>query len=280
VNPTARRQGRLCVAAALVSYFGPALVFVVVHHGWEQIEPYLRGHLFDAFGCAALYTLAFRQFRLPWPQIQLAKYAWRWLNIRVQLSAMQLTLASAAIAAASVFTAGGDFQAVALGGVLAALILQGFWTGVISGVSGAAIAEAIIVHDRRVLLVRERHNILTGWWAFGSFSSEWRFPFGKIETDETARQAAVRVAMKETTILVVPRSVLGERLYLAPMRDVIYVTCDLISGIPCMAAADEITKVMWCDIDQYRRHISPTWGTTAMRAYVETALRTGQQAES
>jgi len=108
------------------------------------------------------------------------------------LSAIQLTLASAAIAAASVFTAGGDFQAVALGGILAALILQGFWTGVISGVSGTA----------------------------------------------------------------------------------------LISGIPCMAAADEITKVMWCDIDQYRRHISPTWGTTAMRAYVEKALRTGQQAES
>jgi 8-oxo-dGTP diphosphatase len=281
--PIERRQGRLCLIAALVSYYGPALIFVGVHNGWAQVEPYLRDHLFDAFGCAALYVLIFRQFKQPFPQIHRADRLWRWLsrwlNIPIQLDAIQLSLASAAIGAASVFAAGGDRWAILGAGFLTGLILQGFWTGVISGVSGPGIVATVVVCDERVLLVRRRRQgRLLLLRTRGPFL--WDFPAGRIQPDETAPHAAVRKAREEAAAVVAAREVLDERLDALTMRHVIFIACDLISEISHMAAENEATQIMWCDIDQFhRRYFSPD-ATATVRAYVDAALGAGPRGDS
>jgi len=225
--PIERRQGQLCVVAALVSYYGAAVAFVAVHDGWSQVDSHLREHLLDAFGCAALYALVFRHFRQPESRLQPTNRIWRlltgWLDIGIQLAAIQLTLASAAIVAASVFSADGSFQEVGFAGLLAAFILQGFWTGVISGVSGTDIVAAVIVHDSRVLLVRHRsQKKFVDWLLRVSGRSPWQFPCSKIEPDETVQQAAVREARGMAAVAVNARLVIGEKLYVRTMRRVIY----------------------------------------------------------
>jgi 8-oxo-dGTP pyrophosphatase MutT (NUDIX family) len=276
--PIERRQGRLCIVAALVSYYGAAITFVAVHDGWSQVESHLRDHLLDAFGCAALYALVFRQFRQPEPRLQPTDQIWRlltgWLDIGIQLAAIQLTLASAAIAAASVFSAGGSFQEVGFAGFLAALILQGFWTGVISGVSGADIVAAVIVHDSRVLLVRHRsQKKFIDWLLRVSGRSPWQFPCGKIEPDETVPQAAVREASGMAGVAVNAGHVIGEKLYVRTMRRVIYVACDLTKGINHVETRDGLTEVAWCDVGKFHKYYSDNM--TIVEKYVDTTIKGG-----
>lgn len=274
--PIERRQGRLCVAAALVSYYGAAVTFVAVHDGWSQIESHLRDHLLDAFGCAALYALVFRQFRKPKSRVQPTDRTWRWLtgwlDIGIQLAAIQLTLASAAIAAASVFSAGGNFEDVCFAGLLATLILQGFWTGVISGVSGADIAAAVIVHDGRVLLVRDRsHKKSVDWLLRISGRSPWQFPAGKIEPDETVQQAAVREAEGKAAVAVTARIVIGEELSVRTMRRTIYVACDLFKEINRVATGDRFTETAWRDVGKLHKRYSDNMDV--IEKYVHIATR-------
>jgi hypothetical protein len=135
-----RRQGRVCLAAALISYYVPALIFVVWHaqlvvvkpylvwHAqWNAVEPYLRAHLFDGFGCAALYALVFRHFRQVHP---VTGNDTRGARLR---AASRLVLASTAIAAASVYVAGASIIIAVFCGLLAGLVLLNFWYGVVSG---------------------------------------------------------------------------------------------------------------------------------------------------
>jgi hypothetical protein len=135
-----RRQGRVCVTAALISYYVPALIFVVLHtqlitgkpylvwHAqWAAVEPYLRAHLFDGFGCAALYALIFRHFRQVHP---VTGNDTRGARLR---AASQLIFASTAIAASSVYIAGAGIIIATFAGLLAGFALLSFWYGVVSG---------------------------------------------------------------------------------------------------------------------------------------------------
>jgi hypothetical protein len=121
-----QRQGRVCITAALTSYYVPALTFILVHYGWASVEPYLRAHLLDGFGCAALYALVFRHFRDLSPVTIIDTWA-----KRLQATA-RLIFASTAIAVASVYVAGAGVTVAIIYGLLAGVVLLSFWYGVVS----------------------------------------------------------------------------------------------------------------------------------------------------
>jgi hypothetical protein len=136
VAPLEPRQGSVCIAAALVTYYGAALMFVGWHHGGSPIEPYMRIHFLDGFGCAALYALIFRHVGEVNPADRTGKGLVHWLMGKADKmwAVAGLTAASAVIAAASVFGAGASSTVVIFTGVMAALILMTFWIGIIAGI--------------------------------------------------------------------------------------------------------------------------------------------------
>ena len=67
---------------------------------------------------------------------------------------------------------------------------------------------AIIVENRRVVMVKRGHAPLAG---------EWSIPGGVLEVGETVRQAAVREAREETGLTIEPAELLG--VYDRVLRD-------------------------------------------------------------
>lgn len=101
-----------------------------------------------------------------------------------------------------------------------------------------SIAAAIIVKDRRVLLARRRTSE-------GELS--WQFPAGVVESGESGEQAAVRETSEEVGLEVVAAKNLGERIHPATGRRMIYVVCDVVSGVAHVADDEELAEVEWCD---------------------------------
>nr|WSU74657.1 NUDIX domain-containing protein [Streptomyces anulatus] len=99
-----------------------------------------------------------------------------------------------------------------------------------------AVAAAVVVQDGRVLLVRRRVSE-------GALS--WQFPAGKIESDETAGEAAAREAREETGLLVTPQIVLGQRVHPMTGRKVHYIACRPSGGAAGIASADEVADLAW-----------------------------------
>lgn len=100
-----------------------------------------------------------------------------------------------------------------------------------------AIAAAIVIHDRRVLLARRR--IPEGHLV-------WTFPAGKVEAGESGEQAAVRETREEVGLEVSAVKTLGERVHPATGRRMIYVVCSVLAGQAHVADPDELTAVEWC----------------------------------
>jgi len=137
-----RLQGRLCIGAALAIYYGTGLFFEVRYHpGWMNVETYMRNHLFDGFGCAALFALIFRQIKHDGPVPRGGNPVWRWVrglwNKRALRATAGLILASATIAAAAYFAAGANWLHVLYAGLAAIAISWNFWTGVVNGITSA-----------------------------------------------------------------------------------------------------------------------------------------------
>lgn len=100
------------------------------------------------------------------------------------------------------------------------------------------VAAAVIVASGQLLLIRRRV-------AEGSLS--WQFPAGKVEPGESGAQAAVRETLEEVGLEVVAAKNLGERIHPATGRRMIYVVCDVVSGVAHVADAEELAEVEWCD---------------------------------
>lgn len=98
------------------------------------------------------------------------------------------------------------------------------------------IAAAVVVHDRRLLLIRRRV-------AEGSLS--WTLPSGKVEAGESPQQAAVREALEEAGVTVEPVRLLGERLHPESGRRIAYTACRLLSGTAHAASRREVAEVVW-----------------------------------
>jgi hypothetical protein len=129
-----RRQARVCLVAALLCYYTPALIIVCNRAGWAAIVPYLRAHIFDGFGCAALFGLTFS--RLRWPLVETAaspraaaptSRLLALLGRRKAIATAQLSIGTALIAACSAWVADASWLDVLAAGVCTLVPLQTFW---------------------------------------------------------------------------------------------------------------------------------------------------------
>ncbi|MFH9394415.1 NUDIX hydrolase [Streptomyces sp. NPDC017556] len=99
-----------------------------------------------------------------------------------------------------------------------------------------AVAAAVVVQDGRVLLVRRRVS---------EGALLWQFPAGKIESEETAGEAAARETREETGLLVTPQIVLGQRVHPMTGREIHYIACRPYGGDAGIASADEVAGLAW-----------------------------------
>lgn len=110
-------------------------------------------------------------------------------------------------------------------------------------------AIAVVVHDRRLLLVRRRNPPNAGLWGF---------PGGHVELGETALQAAVRELAEETGIIATPRGYLTNIDVIQRDADgavafhylLAVVTCTYVKGVP--VAADDVSDAGWFTAQQTR----------------------------
>jgi hypothetical protein len=131
-----QRQARVCLVTALLCYYIPAVIIVSDHAGWAAVVPYLRAHIFDGFGCAALFGLAFN--RLRWPLVDTAattqatgmtsQLTLALTNKRVAFATAQLSFGAGLIAACSAWVAGGSWLAALGAGLITFGPLQTFWS--------------------------------------------------------------------------------------------------------------------------------------------------------
>ncbi|MFI6879860.1 NUDIX hydrolase [Streptomyces sp. NPDC050400] len=103
------------------------------------------------------------------------------------------------------------------------------------------IAGAVVAHAGRVLLVRrsvpERELV-------------WQFPAGKVDAGESPERAAVREALEEAGVTVVPAAVIGARVHPVTGRRVVYVACRWVSGSPWAASPREVAAAEWVPVDE------------------------------
>jgi len=121
-----QRLSQLRIGFALVMYYAAALPVVIFRSGWAAVDPYLRGHLFDGFGCAALLAVAWSPLTRFMPQ--------RLRPPEVRLAAAQffLPLASAAIAAGAAYVADGSWAAVFTAFCAGLIFTYAFWLIVVA----------------------------------------------------------------------------------------------------------------------------------------------------
>lgn len=126
-----------------------------------------------------------------------------------------------------------------------------------------AIAAAIVIHDRHVLLARRR--IPEG-------ALIWTFPAGKVEQGESGEDAAVRETREEVGLEVAAAKTLGERIHPATGRRMIYVVCSPIAGEAHVADPDELAEVEWCSRSRLDERV-PFPFMPAVQEYLDAHLR-------
>jgi 8-oxo-dGTP diphosphatase len=124
------------------------------------------------------------------------------------------------------------------------------------------IAAAVIVNDRRLLLVERRVKE-------GSLS--WQFPAGEVESGESFEQAAVREAHEETGLIVEASRLLGERIHPKTGRRMGYVACHVISGAAHVADTDELLNVAWVAPDEFDQYVPYGFAPDVVE-YLDAAL--------
>lgn len=104
--------------------------------------------------------------------------------------------------------------------------------------SATPIAGAVIVHERRLLLIRR---------ASPAGSLSWTLPSGKVDPGESAGDAAAREALEEAGVTVEATALLGERIHPATGHPVSYWACRLLAGEAYAASPREVAEVAWVD---------------------------------
>ncbi len=110
----------------------------------------------------------------------------------------------------------------------------------------SAVASAVIVRARRLLLTRRRQR---------EGSLLWALPGGKIEAGESASEAAVRETAEETALAVAARQVLGERVHPDTNRHMTYVACDVLSGEARVVDGEALDAVEWVPVGNLAEYV-------------------------
>ena len=98
------------------------------------------------------------------------------------------------------------------------------------------VAAAVIVHNRRLLLIRR--TVAEG-------ALVWQLPAGKLAPGESPGAAAVREAREEAGVTVEALALLGERVHPATGHLVSYWACRLLAGTAHAASPREVAEVAW-----------------------------------
>jgi 8-oxo-dGTP diphosphatase len=104
-----------------------------------------------------------------------------------------------------------------------------------------AVAAAVIVRHRRVLLVPRRAD---------DGAPPWTLPSGKLEPGEYPGEAAAREALGETGLTVRSTRILGERVHPDPGAHLTYAVCDVVAGTARVADAAELDAVQWVPVGE------------------------------
>ncbi|MBK0375634.1 NUDIX hydrolase [Streptomyces sp. RB110-1] len=99
-----------------------------------------------------------------------------------------------------------------------------------------AVAAAVVVQGGRVLFVR---------WRVSEGALSWQFPAGRIESGESAGEAAAREAREEVGLLVTPQLVLGQRVHPMTGWEIHSIVCRRTGGEAGIASADEVADLAW-----------------------------------
>lgn len=124
------------------------------------------------------------------------------------------------------------------------------------------VAAAVVVQERRVLLVRRRV-------AEGSLS--WQFPAGKVEEGESLAEAAVRETHEETGLLVAATHLLGDRIHPITHGCIVYFACDAVSGTAYVAAPEELAGLAWVTHGELLQYV-PYGLFEPVQAYLDGVL--------
>jgi hypothetical protein len=134
-----QRERRTCLVVALLCYYVPALIFVEIHAGPAGLIPYMRAHLLDGFGCAALFAVALGPLRWPLAEASMPYKPGFAVVGRAARAGLLLTCGSVAIAVAAIWIAGGGWSAVLPTFVCTYVTTQLFWGFVAHIISSAAL---------------------------------------------------------------------------------------------------------------------------------------------
>jgi hypothetical protein len=134
-----QRERRACLVVALLCYYVPALIVVEIHTGMAALIPYMRAHLLDGFGCAALFAVALGPLRWPLAEASMPYKPGFGVVGRAARAGLLLTCGSVAIAVSAAWIAGGGWAAVLLTFVCTYVPTQLFWGFVAHIISSAAI---------------------------------------------------------------------------------------------------------------------------------------------
>ena len=98
------------------------------------------------------------------------------------------------------------------------------------------IGVAIVEHEGRILLVKRNAGYET---------LTWQFPAGKVKSDETSKDCAVRECMNETGVKVYAYKKLGHRHHPETGKEIHYWLCKYIRGNANNRDIEENESVEW-----------------------------------
>lgn len=125
------------------------------------------------------------------------------------------------------------------------------------------IAEAIVVHENRVLMVRRRVSE-------GQLS--WQFPAGEVELGEAREDAAVRETKEETGLDVAAVKLLGQRIHPKTGRLMSYTACKVAVGTAYVADTDEPAELAWVTLADIPGYV-PYGLVEPVQQYLDATLR-------
>ncbi|HLD12562.1 MAG TPA: NUDIX hydrolase [Candidatus Nanoarchaeia archaeon] len=102
-----------------------------------------------------------------------------------------------------------------------------------------------MINDKVVVgIVNRGSTILMALRKIQEDNLSWVFPGGRLQSEETEKEAVIREVLEETGILCSPTRKLGERIHPNTRKSICYWVCDYTSG-EISLRDPEITDAQW-----------------------------------